>query len=63
MTARKTKTKTTETPDTGQVSVKVRDGWAVYDGHAQHNGGAVVTVDRTTADTWVQSGWVEPADG
>jgi len=43
----------------GTVKVKVRDGWAVYDGNAQRTGGATLDVDTDTADRWEAAGWVQ----
>ena len=43
-----------------KVTVKVVEGWAVYDGKTQRGGGETVEVDRATADAWLQAGWVEP---
>lgn len=45
----------------GTVKVKVREGWAVYDGTAQRVGGETVEVDAELADQWITAGWVEPA--
>ena len=44
----------------GTVKVKVRDGWAVYDGTEQRGGGSTVEVDADTAAQWEAAGWVEP---
>ena len=41
------------------VKVKVREGWAVYDGKVQRGGGETVEVDPETADGWLAAGWVE----
>ncbi len=42
------------------VRVRVREGWAVYDGKAQRSGGEQLTVDAALADEWLAAGWVEP---
>jgi hypothetical protein len=42
-----------------KVKVRVRDGWAVYDGKAQRGGGETVEVEPETADEWLVAGWVE----
>jgi hypothetical protein len=42
------------------VKVKVRDGWSVYDGKQQRNGGETIETDPETARTWEAAGWVEP---
>ncbi len=44
----------------GTVKVKVRDGWAVFDGHQQRGGGETVTVDAKLAEEWRAAGWVDP---
>ncbi len=44
----------------GTVKVKVRDGWAVFDGTAQRSGGELLDVDRDVAEQWTAAGWVEP---
>ncbi len=41
------------------VKVRVREGWAVYDGHAQRGGGETLDVDPDTAVEWLAAGWVE----
>jgi hypothetical protein len=41
------------------VTVKVKDGWIVYDGTTQRNGGEMVTTDPDTATEWERAGWVE----
>lgn len=41
------------------VRVRVRDGWAVYDGTAQRGEGETVNVDPDTAEQWLAAGWVE----
>ena len=41
------------------VKVKVREGWAVYDGTSQRTGGEVLDVDTDTAEQWETAGWVE----
>ena len=41
------------------VKVKVREGWAVYDGNRHRTGGETVEVDAATADQWEAAGWVE----
>jgi hypothetical protein len=41
------------------VTVKVLDGWAVFDGTSQRGGGAVLEVDSDTAAQWEKAGWVE----
>lgn len=46
----------------GTVTVKVLDGWAVYDGQEQRGGGEQVDVDPDTAGRWVAAGWVEPVE-
>ena len=46
----------------GTVTVRVRDGWAVYDGVAQRTGGARLDVDPDLAARWVAAGWVEPVE-
>ena len=43
----------------GTVKVKVREGWAVYDGDTQRGGGHTLEVDAATADQWEAAGWVE----
>ncbi len=43
----------------GTVKVKVRDGWAVYDGTTQRGGGHALEVDPETAERWERAGWVE----
>ncbi len=43
----------------GTVKVKVRDGWAVYDGTTQRGGGHTLEVDPETAERWESAGWVE----
>lgn len=42
------------------VKVKVRNGWAVFDGKVQRAGGETVEVDPDTAEQWQTAGWVEP---
>ncbi len=42
------------------VKVKVREGWAVYDGTSQRGGGETVEVDAATAEQWIAAGWVDP---
>lgn len=42
------------------VKVKVRDGWAVFDGKAQRGPGAVVSVPADLAERWQAAGWVDP---
>jgi hypothetical protein len=44
---------------TDSVRVRVRDGWIVFDGQVQLNGGDTVTVDRKTADKYVADGLVD----
>jgi hypothetical protein len=44
---------------TGTVKVRVREGWAVFDGHAQRGGGQTLDVDPDTAEQWLAAGWVE----
>ncbi len=41
------------------VKVRVRDGYAVYDGTSQRTGGEVLDVDTDTAEQWETAGWVE----
>lgn len=41
------------------VKVKVREGWAVYDGKAQRGAGETLEVDADTADQWETAGWVK----
>lgn len=41
------------------VKVKVKDGWAVYDGTEQRTGGEQLDVDPDVADEWVAAGWAE----
>ena len=43
-----------------KVKVRVKDGWAVYDGKKQRVGGETVTVDAELAEEWEAAGWVEP---
>lgn len=43
----------------GTVSVRVLDGWAVYDGHRQHGGGSVVEVPLDLARRWIAAGWAK----
>ena len=42
------------------VTVRVRDGWAVFDGQEQHGGGQQLDVDPELAERWTAAGWVEP---
>jgi len=42
-----------------KVRVRVRDGWAVFDGDVQRGGGETLDVDPDTAEQWVAAGWVE----
>ena len=41
------------------VKVRVREGWAVYDGKAQRGGGETLEVDPDQAEEWLAAGWVE----
>ena len=41
------------------VKVKVREGWAVFDGSAQRGGCHTLDVDPDTAADWIAAGWVE----
>ena len=41
------------------VKVKVREGWAVYDGTSQRTGGEVLEVAADLAEQWITAGWVE----
>lgn len=44
------------------VTVRVRHGWAVFDGEHQVNGGELVEVDQAVAEAWIAAGWVTPAE-
>ncbi len=46
----------------GSVTVKVVDGFAVFDGKRQVAGGSRVTVPADVAVRWAESGWVELVD-
>ncbi len=41
------------------VKVKVREGWAVYDGVRQRGEGETVETDPDTAEQWITAGWAE----
>jgi hypothetical protein len=41
----------------GSVKVKVREGWAVYDGTKQRGGGETLEVDPASAEEWLAAGW------
>jgi len=41
------------------VKVKVRDGWAVFDGETQRGGGDELEVPADLAGRWSVAGWVE----
>jgi len=42
-----------------KVTVKVVEGWAVYDGKSQRGGGEVLNVDAELAEKWIAAGWVK----
>ena len=42
------------------VKVKVRAGYAVFDGKTQRSGGQHVEVPADLAEQWTAAGWVEP---
>lgn len=42
-----------------KVKVRVREGWAVYDGKTQRGQGETLEVDRDRAEQWETAGWVE----
>ena len=42
------------------MKVKVRDGYAVFDGKQQRGGDETVETDAETARMWEDAGWVEP---
>ncbi len=41
------------------VKVRVREGWAVYDGATQRGEGETLDVDPDEAERWLAAGWVD----
>jgi len=41
------------------VKVKVKDGYAVFDGKEQRSPGSEIQVPADLAERWVEAGWVE----
>ena len=42
------------------VKVRVREGWIVWDGKTQRQGGETVTVESAQAAEWLAAGLVDP---
>ena len=45
---------------TETVTVRVCDGFAVFDGKTQQSGGKQIEVPADLAEQWTAAGWVEP---
>ena len=44
------------------VKVRVKRGWAVYDGNEQRHGGKQLEVAPEVAEQWVAASWAERVD-